>query len=79
MTDQIKDAILAEIIDTAIQQMSVAGEARGRAPIFVERASANVLLIRQRDKAGLTRVFRVEVQAEAADPAAQYLLEAAAA
>lgn len=79
MTDQIRGETLAEIIDTALQQHSVVGEARGRAPTFVERASARVLLIRQRDKAGLTRTFRVEVSAENSDPAARYLLEAEAA
>lgn len=75
--DQIKDAILAEIIDTAIQQHSVRSEAKGRAPIFVERASANVLLVRQRDASGLTRTFRVEVKAALVDVAAAYVTEAA--
>jgi hypothetical protein len=78
MTDQIKDAVLAEIIDTAIQKFSVENEARAREPIFVERASATVLLIRQRDDAGLTRLFRVQVEAVPADPAARYLMEQAA-
>lgn len=77
--DQDKDSIFAEIIDTALQRHSVTVETRGHNPIFVERTSANVLIVRQRDKTGLTRMFRVEVTAEAADPAARYLMEAAAA
>jgi len=77
--DQDKDAIFAEIIDTALQRHSIAVETKGQNPIFVERSAANVLLVRQRDKMGLTRVFRVEVTAAYTDAAARYLMEAEAA
>jgi hypothetical protein len=77
--DQVKDAVFAEIIDTALQRHSVDAETKGQNPIFVERTSANILVVRQRDKDGLTRTFRVEVKALLADPAARYLLDAAAA
>ena len=77
--EQDKDAIFAEIIDTALQRHSVNVESKGQMPIFVERTSANVLIVRQRDKQGLTRTFRVEVTAAHSDAAARYLLEAQAA
>ena len=77
--DQDKDASFAEIIDTALQRHSIAAETRGQSPLFVERSAANVLIVRQRDKAGLTRTFRVEVTAAFTDAAARYLLEAQAA
>jgi hypothetical protein len=77
--EQDKDAIFAEIIDTALQRHSVNVESKGQMPIFVERTSANVLIVRQRDKTGLTRTFRVEVTAAFSDAAARYLLEAQAA
>jgi hypothetical protein len=75
--EQDKDSIFAEIIDTALQRHSIDVERKGQSPIFVERISANVLVVRQRDKTGLTRTFRVEVTADIADAAARYLLEAA--
>ena len=77
--EQDKDCIFAEIIDTALQRHSVNVESKGQMPIFVERTSANVLIVRQRDKHGLTRTFRVEVTAAFSDAAARYLLEAQAA
>jgi hypothetical protein len=77
--DQDKDAVFAEIIDTALQRHSVVAETKGQPPIFVERPAANVLLVRQRDKTGLTHIFRVEVTAAYTDAAARYLMEAQAA
>lgn len=77
--EQEKDAIFADIIDTALQRHSVTVETKGQNPIFVERTSANVLMVRQRDKTGLTRTFRVEVTAAYNDAAARYLLDSQAA
>jgi hypothetical protein len=75
---KLQDALLADIIDTAIQQYSVKAEAGGKEPIFVERTSSNVLTVRQRDKDGLSMVYRVQITAQAPDSAVQYVLANAA-